>query len=201
MRLDVKYLMLFLMFGSGCATVMADDLLIIDDRTTGDYQSLVGTSWRLVTDGVMGGVSSGQLTLDSIENKACLRLRGDISLENSGGFVQAALDLTHKTALDASDYSGVVLEVYGNAEEYNVHLRTDDIWLPWQAYRASFTAPAGWHTVRLPFSEFSGYRISSALDLKHLERIGIVAIGRVFKADLCVANVALYRDDSTRPDS
>ena len=94
-----------------------------------------------------------------------------------------------------------MLEVYGNAEEYNVHLRTDDIWLPWQSYRASFQAPAGWHTVRLPFAEFSGYRISSSLDLEHIERIGIVAIGRAFKADLCVARVALYRDDPPRPGS
>ena len=194
-RTLIRYLMLVVMSSSGCISVMADDLLIIDDRTTGDYHSQLGTSWRLVTDGVMGGVSKGQLTLDNIENKSCLRLRGDISLENSGGFVQAALDLTHKTAFDASDYSGVMLEVYGNAEDYNVHLRTDDVWLPWQSYRASFPAPAGWHTVRLPFSEFSGYRINTALDLKHLERIGIVAIGRVFKADLCLAGVALYRDD------
>ncbi len=187
--------MLLLMSGSGCANVMADELLIIDDRTTGDYRSLMGTSWRLVTDGVMGGVSRGQLTLDNIENKACLRLRGDISLENNGGFIQAALDLTRKTTFDASDYSGVMLEVYGNAEDYNVHLRTDDVWLPWQSYRASFPAPVGWHTVHLPFSGFTGYRISSSLDLERLERIGIVAIGRAFKADLCVAGVALYRDD------
>jgi len=201
MRLTVRSVTLVLLSCSGYATVMADDLLIIDDRRTGDYRSVLGSSWRLITDGVMGGVSNGQLTLDSIENTACLRLRGDVRLENSGGFVQAALDLTRETEFDASGYSGVMLEVYGNAEEYNVHLRTDDIWLPWQSYRTSFQAPAGWHTVRLPFSGFNGYRISSALDLEHLERIGIVAIGRAFKADLCVAGVALYRDDPSRPDS
>jgi len=201
MRLTVRYLTLVLLSCSGCVNVMADDLLIIDDRKTGDYRSALGTSWRLITDAVMGGVSNGQLTLDSIENTACLRLRGDVRLENSGGFVQAALGLTRETEFDASGYSGVMLEVYGNAEEYNVHLRTDDIWLPWQSYRASFQAPASWHTVRLPFAEFSGYRISSSLDLEHIERIGIVAIGRAFKADLCVARVALYRDATPRPGS
>ncbi len=186
--------MVTFLYYCGYATVMAEDLMIIDDRRTGNYHSALGTSWRLVTDGVMGGVSSGQLTLDSIESKACLRLRGDVRLENSGGFVQAALNVKNKTGFDASDYSGIMLEVYGNAEEYNVHLRTDDVWLPWQSYRASFQAPAHWHTVRLPFADFAGYRISKPLSLDRLERIGIIAIGRAFKADLCVAGLALYRD-------
>jgi hypothetical protein len=177
----------------GYATVMADDLLIIDDRRTEDYRSSLGTSWRLITDNVMGGVSNGRLTLDSIDDRACLRLRGDVRLENSGGFVQAALDIKGTSAFDASAYQGVLLEVYGNDQVYNLHLRTDDVWLPWQSYRASFSAAAGWHTVQLPFAEFTGYRIGSPLDLEHLERIGIVAIGRAFKADLCVASMALYR--------
>lgn len=179
----------------GYATAMADDLLILDDRRTGDYHSALGTSWRLITDSVMGGVSIGQLTPDTLDGRNCLRLHGDVRRENNGGFLQAALDVEGTSASDASAYQGVLLDVYGNDEGYNLHLRTNDIWLPWQSYRASFTAPAGWHSVRLRFTEFTGYRIGSPLDLEHLERIGIVAIGRAFKADLCVAGVALYRDE------
>jgi len=172
---------------------MADDLLILDDRQSGDYASSLGTSWRVITDTVMGGKSRAELALDSVDNRACLRLRGDVSLENNGGFVQAALDLEGTRAVDASAYKGLVLDVYGNEEDYNLHLRTDDVWLPWQSYRSEFQAPAGWHTVRLPFDSFEGYRIGSKLDLKHLKRIAIVAIGKAYKADLCVALVALYR--------
>ena len=175
------------------ANVMADDALILDDRSSGDYRSSLGTSWRLITDSVMGGVSSAELTLDSVENRACLRLRGDVSLENNGGFVQAALDLEGTRAFDASAYQGILLEVYGNDQAYNLHLRTDDVWLPWQAYRAGFQAPVGWHTVRLPFTAFEGYRIGAPLDLEHLKRIAVVAIGKAYKADLCVGSVALYR--------
>jgi len=98
----------------------------------------------------------GNLTLDTIDNRACPRLRGDIRLENSGGFVQAALDVKAATALDASAYQGILLDVYGNNEVYNLHLRTEDVWLPWQSYRASFHAAAGWRTIRLPFSGFEG---------------------------------------------
>ncbi len=181
----------------GCTNVMAEELLIIDDRRSGDERSTLGTSWRLFTDGVMGGVSSGQFTPDTLDSRACLRLCGDVRLENNGGFVQAALDLKGTGAFNASAYQGVLLDVYGNDEVYNLHLRTGDVWLPWQSYRASFKAAAGWHSVRLPFAGFDGYRITSALDLERLERIGIVAIGRAFQADLCVARVALYRDDGS----
>jgi hypothetical protein len=173
--------------------LMADELLTIDDRRSGALAATLGGSWRMVTDGVMGGVSSGTLSLDSIDGKACLRLQGDVRLENNGGFIQAVLDIKDTEAADASGYTGLLLEVYGNDQEYNLHLRTDDVWLPWQAYRASLLAPARWRTVRLPFSEFEGYRIGKRLDVQHLERIGLVAIGRAFRADLCVAKVALYR--------
>lgn len=172
---------------------MADETLIIDDRRTNGLVSRLGNNWRIVTDNVMGGRSSGELSPATVENKACLCLSGDVSLANSGGFIQAALDIKDTEAADASGYTGLLLEVYGNGQEYNLHLRTDDVWLPWQAYRASFLAPARWETVRLPFSGFEGYRIGKKLDAQHLERIGLVAIGRAFRADLCIARVALYR--------
>ncbi|MDT8283743.1 MAG: CIA30 family protein [Gammaproteobacteria bacterium] len=173
---------------------MADETLIIDDRSSGKLESTSGNSWRLITDVVMGGLSSGELSLATIDDKACLRLQGDVSLANNGGFIQAALDIGNTAAADASSYSGLFLEVYGNDQDYNVHLRTDDVWLPWQSYRASFRAPARWQTVRLPFDQFTGYRIGKELDLKHLKRIGLVAIGHAFAADLCVAKIGLYRD-------
>jgi hypothetical protein len=187
------------------------EVLVLDDRETGDYRSSLGSVWRLVTDGVMGGRSSGALSLDvvtdgvmggrssgalsldEVDGRPCLRLRGSVSLENNGGFVQAALDLTRAGQLDGCWYTGVQLEVYGNGETYNVHLRTGDTWLPWQAYRASFRAPRHWTTVQLPFTDFAPHRIDGPLDLSRLRRLGIVAIGREFDADVCVAGLALYR--------
>jgi len=143
-------------------------------------------------------VSEGRLNADRVAGRDCLRLWGEVRLDNSGGFLQAALDTGAGGALDASGYSGVLLEVYGNGEQYNVHLRTSDVWLPWQAYRASFSAPPAWHTVRIPFSEFRGYRIGAALDTGTLQRVALLAIGRAFSADLCLARLALYRDPPRR---
>jgi hypothetical protein len=177
-------------------TAMASEsTLILDDRRTGELRTAQGTAWRLITDAVMGGVSDGRMEADTVAGRPCVRLRGTVSLENRGGFIQAVLDSAVDGVLDASDYSGVLLDVYGNDEEYNLHLRTTDVWLPWQAYRASFNATPEWRTVRIPFNSFSGYRIGAALDTSALQRIGIAAIGRAFQADLCVARLGLYRDD------
>jgi len=169
-------------------------MLIIDDRQWGDFRTRQGTSWRLFTDEVMGGVSEGRLTIDEVDGRPCIRLRGRVRLENRGGFVQAALDLNRAAEVDFSRYGGLLLDVYGNGESYNVHLRTGAVTLPWQSYRASFQAPARWQTVRLPFSRFEPHRIRAPLDVSQLERIGLVAIGRAFSADLCIGHLALYRE-------
>ena len=41
-------------------------------------------------------------------------------------------------AKDASSWASVELDVFGNGEEYNIHLRPDDLTEPWQSYRQSF---------------------------------------------------------------
>ena len=174
--------------------LMADELLVIQPPLNDGVALGVESRWRLITDGVMGGLSSGTLEKDTVDGRECVRLRGDVSLKNNGGFIQAALDVASASAANASAYQGIVLEVYGNNEEYNLHLRSKDVWLPWQSYRASFVAPAIWQTIKLPFSAFSGYRIQKPLDITQLKRIGIVAIGREFAADLCIGQLALYRD-------
>ncbi len=151
-----------------------------------------GEHWRLFTDRVMGGVSSGQLTADEVSGRACLRMRGDVSLENNGGFVQVALDLGADLPPRLPGYAGIALDVYGNGERYNLHLRTEGMRYPWQSYRASFEAGPAWQTVKLPFAAFEPHRIDSALDIAQIRRMGLVAIGRAFAADLCVARVAFY---------
>ncbi len=189
----VRRVALIILAGALPQSSMAETTYIVDDRSLGDRSSPLGTSWRLVTDGVMGGVSQGQLTTETVDGRECLRLRGEVSLDNNGGFVQTMLDLSQEGSFDAAGYSGVEVTVYGNGETYNVHLRTSGLWLPWQSYRASFEATPAWTTLKLPFSEFVRYRTNKTLNLSKLKRLGIVAIGREFNADVCIAGVAFYR--------
>jgi hypothetical protein len=39
---------------------------------------------------------------------------------------------------------------------------------------------------------FAPHRVDAPLDLASLRRIGVVAIGRAFFADLCLAEIAFY---------
>ena len=127
-----------------------------------------------------------------LDGQTCLRLSGDVRMENGGGFLQASLSLsTDDELLDASKFTGVQLSVRGNGENYSVHLRTPDCERPWQSYRCGFQAPAHWETIHLTFTSFNPHRLEVPLDLTRLTRMGLVAIGRPFRADLAVSEISL----------
>ena len=157
---------------------------VIDDLTVEPPQ------WQLFTDRVMGGVSNGTMMRETVAGRPAIRMRGDVSLENNGGFVQIATDLSPDgKAVDASSWRGLELDVLGNGEEYSLHLRTEDLTRPWQSYRQSFRAEPQWRKVRFLFEDFKVYRTVTALNLRRLRRIGIVAIGRAFSADISVGGL------------
>jgi len=173
---------------------MANLSEIIDALDQAHPRATIGTRWELIADRVMGGVSSGAMTRETIAGRPALRMQGDVSLENNGGFIQVALDLAPGGgAVDASGWVGVEIDVLGNGERYKLHLRTADIVRPWQSYRADFTATPEWRTVRLPFTAFAPHRLEVPLDLTSLRRLGVVAIGRAFAADIAMGGLRFYR--------
>ena len=168
--------------------------MLIDDFSRDGLLSALGTRWRGVSDKVMGGISEAIVARELIEGRDALRLTGDVRLENNGGVVQASLDLSEPgETFDASAFTGVRLRVIGNGEVYAVHLRTADAVRPWQSYRAQFTAGRNWEAVDLPFTAFSAHRLEAPFDTSRLRRIGLVAIGRAFCADLAVSEIRFYR--------
>ncbi len=150
--------------------------------------------WRSADDRVMGGVSVGVIKPALIEQAACTCLSGEVSLANRGGFIQMQWPFT--TALDASAYTGVFFDAWGNNEPYNLHLRTHQLWLPWQSYRHTFTASAAWQRFYIPYSEFTPYKTQSTLNPKRLKSLAIVAIGRAFTAEVCIKALGFYIDDN-----
>lgn len=170
---------------------------IIDDLSRKPPVAAIGSSWQLITDHVMGGVSQASVEWNAVGGRAAIIMRGDVRLENNGGFVQIALDLSPDGGVvDASAWSGIELDIRGNGEEYGVHLRTDVLARPWQSYRQNFTADVHWRTVSLPFNLFVPHRTDIMLDTRRLLRMGVVAIGRAFSADLAVGGARFVQ--STR---
>ena len=128
--------------------------------------------------------------------REAIHLTGGVSLENNGGFLQVALDLGNSGGeVEARRWSGIRLEVFGNGEVYNLHLRNSDIRRPWEFYRHSFRAAAKWTSVMLPFSGFAPHRTERPLNLARLRRIVFVAIGRECEADIAIGEIRFYAAD------
>lgn len=150
--------------------------------------------WEFVSDRVMGGVSEGRVSFTERDGRRIATLTGAVSLENNGGFVQMAFDPDQRGGtFDGSAWTGIEIEVRGNGETYEVRLRTSQLTRPWQSYRTSFRADDQWQTLRFPFAKFTLHRTDQPFDPAKLRRIGILAIGRAFEAEVSVACVRLYR--------
>ena len=150
-------------------------------------------NWEYVADTVMGGVSRGVAQVEHVAGRDAIRLTGDVSLDNNGGFVQIAFDLNGGAAFDASSYSGITFDVFGNGTSYDVRMRTSALTRPWQSFRTDFIAPPVWTTVRIAFSELEAHRTDSVFDAKDLRRIGVLAIGREMQADIAISAFGFYR--------
>ena len=146
-------------------------------------------SWQTADDRVMGGVSIATLTSRQLDGSPCRCLTGSVSLENRGGFVQMKWPINDR---DASAYTGVYVDAWGNNEDYNIHVRTAQLWLPWQSFRQTFHATPIWTTHFLPFNRFENYKTWSSLDASSISKIAVVAIGRAFQADICVRAWGFY---------
>ncbi len=167
--------------------------LVLSDFSGPEPVVAKNAQWRGFSDRVMGGISTGQLDQDTTGGKSCLRLSGDVTTDSGGGFIQMALYLGDgRAGFDASAYAGIELLVYGNDEDYNLHLRTADTYWYEQSYRATFSAPSRWQRVRVPWSEFAPNRIDAPLDTASINRIGILGWMRKFRADVSLAELALY---------
>ncbi len=167
---------------------------LIDDFSRDGGISAIGMEWRQYTDQVMGGVSTASYAFEVIDGQHCIHLKGNVSLENRGGFVQVALPLRQNgRAFDASQYTGIRLWALGNGETYYIHLRTNKTWLPWQFYEAPFYADTQWQKVEILFDNFTPQSLKSALNPNKLKRLAIVGAKKAFKADIAVSRIEFYR--------
>ena len=148
-------------------------------------------SWTYVSDQVMGGVSEGRAKIDTVDGQPVLRLTGQVSTANRGGFIQARVTLDSPPLANSQ---GVILRVRGNGEGYFIHLRTSGTVLPWQYYQAPFPTTADWAEVRIPFADFnaSGRLLRGAVRPESIRSLGIVAYGRDHSADVSVMWAGFY---------
>lgn len=118
-----------------------------DHRIVFDFTALDAAPWRSVDDVVMGGVSSSRMVVE--DGRAVFR--GEVSLENNGGFASV---WSPPGEHDLEDFDGLAVRVRGDGQRYSFRVRMtgqmEDV-----SYQVKFeTSEEAWQTVRFPFSAF-----------------------------------------------
>lgn len=171
------------------------DRLVLSDFSTLEPRIAEGVVWHGFSDRVMGGVSDATLSHDAVGGAHGLRLTGHVTRDHGGGFVQMAADLGGTgRALDASSYAGVEALIFGNGEDYNIHIRTADCSWYDESYRATVHAGPQWQRIRIRWDAFEPHGVHLPLDPSHLRRIGLLGWMREFDADLALGELSLFRE-------
>lgn len=134
----MKSLLFFLMLSSFAQT-----------NTDKIYQFTTVTKvneWRIVNDGVMGGISKSSLTLNDLGNG---QFMGHVSLANNGGFASIQLN---KTIQLTDEKKFVLLRVKGDGKSYEFRIKSQISQS--ESYVHPFTTTGEWQIIKLPMSEF-----------------------------------------------
>ena len=151
----------------------------------------IRAEWVPFSDQVMGGLSEIKFSKLSDDDMNFYRLEGEVSTKNNGGFIQ------FRSRVDAGsdDYEGVRIKTRGNGETYEIHLRTPATFLPWQYYKATFTANDNWKIIDIPFSSFKKVGpayVPRKVKSSKITWIAVVAYGKDFYAEVDLAKIELY---------
>ena len=144
--------------------------------------------WNIITDQVMGGISTGTYNYKKINDDNVIKLTGNVSTKNNGGFIQIRRKLNN---INLTNAKNVQIIAKGNNEKYFIHLRTAFTILPWQYYQYSFTVIKDFKNFILPISDFkkSDFLLPDKIKPKYIKSIGIVAFGKDYKAELTVKEI------------
>ena len=153
-----------------------------------------GRYWQYVSDRVMGGVSDGKVILEQDGEMYYVRLTGNVSTRNNGGFIQLRSGISFANSeKDGKNLQGVRLNVRGNGETYDIHIITNDMAYYGDFYSATFQADSDWKMIDLPFNTFERKRYNtSKLDAKNIRSFAIAAYGRNFTSDVSVSTIEFY---------
>jgi hypothetical protein len=109
------------------------------------------SNWSVVDDGVMGGLSRGELTINDSGN--CL-FKGYVTTENNGGFSSIRYGFNKKSV---SEFKYVILNLKGDGKSYQFRIK--DNYRQRFSYIATFNTTGDWETIKIPLSSFyPGYR-------------------------------------------
>ena len=106
--------------------------------------------WRIVNDGVMGGLSSSDV---SVKNDKII-FAGNVSLENNGGFASLRSPVKDYSF---EEFSGIEIKIKGDGKRFSISMKETSYFTGY-FYTTSFeTKNDEWITVKLHFDDFKLY--------------------------------------------
>ncbi len=153
--------------------------------------------WTVVSDGVMGGRSSGVVEVSA----GTLRFTGTL-VTQGGGFALARA----QCQVDLTGCSALALHVRGSGRTFQVELRdgtrVNGASVSW---RAGFETTSEWQDVRVPIATLQGTVRGQAVDVPPIDLERVQSVG-LFLADrndgafrLEVARISAVQVDSATP--
>ncbi|HMP96798.1 MAG TPA: CIA30 family protein [Kiritimatiellia bacterium] len=123
-----------------------------------DFNAETGLGgWQVEDDVVMGGVSSGKLTM---RDDGVAVFSGEVSLDNNGGFssIQYFFD-----PIDIDGYETACLKVKGDGRAYQFIVEAESRARHYYSYR--FSTGTEWDIIRIPLAELEPYRRGDRMEL------------------------------------
>lgn len=117
-----------------------------------DRKEADSLGWRVVDDGVMGGLSKGKI---QISDDGVLTFSGKLSLENNGGFSSLRTD---DLKMNLAGADGLVARVKGDGRTYQMRFSTEARFRGMEvSFKADFKTEKGeWTEIKVPFDQFKG---------------------------------------------
>jgi hypothetical protein len=149
------------------------------------------SEWSYQADTVMGGVSDGSAEFKGNGSEKFIRLIGEVSTANNGGFIQVRSSIPWEIA---KGKTGIKINVRGNGEQYYLHIRNSSTRLPWHYYQQGFETTSTWREIKLPFQFFkrSSSVLRNLVKQSTIKSIAIVAYGKDHTADISVMSLEFY---------
>lgn len=145
----INILLMVLMLSPAVEAEAGPDAMNHNELIVHEFETAAELSrWRVVNDGVMGGLSRGEMVVTEEQTGV---FQGVLSLDNNGGFSSVR---SKPTEYGLDGYEALEIRIRGDGRTYQFRLRSDDRF-DGIAYRQLFTSRADeWMTIRLELRDF-----------------------------------------------
>ena len=134
-----NFLTLFLLFNI--------NTMLAQNTTLENFQSTPKLQWRIINDGVMGGLSKSQINITS---EGYGLFSGSVSLDNNGGFASTRGILSEAIKQNATS---IKIRVKGDGKKYSFRIQASNY--DRVSYKLDFsTKTNSWEEIELPLKDF-----------------------------------------------